>query len=93
MVSKRPMKGHGREMIQLGVPIADGPSEDENAAGTSKGKSIAMLLSACFLYNNHSKKKKVFFIIMWQYKIILDLEIFNCRSEDGGHSYLAAGYY
>ncbi|XXG40860.1 hypothetical protein AAC387_Pa01g1470 [Persea americana] len=40
VVSKRPMKGHGREMIQLGVPIADGPSEDENAAGTSKDRKM-----------------------------------------------------
>lgn len=37
MVSKRPMKGHGREMIQLGVPIADAPLEDESVVGTSKG--------------------------------------------------------
>ncbi|KAJ9554042.1 hypothetical protein OSB04_018087 [Centaurea solstitialis] len=29
IVSKRPMKGHGREMIQLGLPIADAPFEDE----------------------------------------------------------------
>ncbi|KAI3453205.1 hypothetical protein Pfo_009868 [Paulownia fortunei] len=36
VISKRPMKGHGREMIQLGVPIADAPPEDEAAAGTSK---------------------------------------------------------
>ncbi|XP_073059529.1 RNA demethylase ALKBH10B isoform X2 [Primulina eburnea] len=35
VISKRPMKGHGREMIQLGVPIADAPREDEAAAGTS----------------------------------------------------------
>lgn len=34
---KRPMKGHGREMIQFGVPIADAPPEDEVAAGTSRG--------------------------------------------------------
>ncbi|PIN07115.1 hypothetical protein CDL12_20321 [Handroanthus impetiginosus] len=32
VISKRPMKGHGREMVQLGVPIADGPPEDEAAA-------------------------------------------------------------
>ncbi|XP_077236193.1 hydroxyproline-rich glycoprotein family protein isoform X2 [Tasmannia lanceolata] len=47
VVSKRPMKGHGREMIQLGVPIADGPPEDENAAGTSidrKMDAIPILL-------------------------------------------------
>lgn len=37
MAAKRPMKGHGREMIQLGLPIADAPLDDENAAGTSKG--------------------------------------------------------
>ncbi|KAK8491577.1 hypothetical protein V6N13_110201 [Hibiscus sabdariffa] len=34
---KKPMKGHGREMIQLGLPIADAPLDDETAAGTSKG--------------------------------------------------------
>lgn len=37
MVSKRPMKGHGREMIQLGLPIADAPLEDDNGVGNSKG--------------------------------------------------------
>lgn len=31
------MKGHGREMIQLGVPIADAPAEGENMTGASKG--------------------------------------------------------
>ncbi|GFY91104.1 hypothetical protein Acr_07g0013000 [Actinidia rufa] len=31
------MKGHGREMIQLGLPIADAPPKDENAAWNSKG--------------------------------------------------------
>ncbi|KAK2635491.1 hypothetical protein Ddye_030283 [Dipteronia dyeriana] len=40
VVSKRPMKGHGREMIQLGVPIVDAPPEDDNAAGTSKDRRI-----------------------------------------------------
>lgn len=38
VVSKRPVKGHGREIIQLGLPIAEGPPEDENMAGTSRGK-------------------------------------------------------
>ncbi|KAL6587065.1 Glutathione synthetase [Orobanche minor] len=33
---KRLMKGHGREMIQFGVPIADAPPDDEVAAGTSR---------------------------------------------------------
>ncbi|XP_011070538.1 uncharacterized protein LOC105156173 isoform X1 [Sesamum indicum] len=36
VISKRPMKGHGREMIQLGVPIADAPPEDEAASGASR---------------------------------------------------------
>ncbi|XP_057961287.1 RNA demethylase ALKBH10B [Malania oleifera] len=40
VVSKRPMKGHGREMIQLGLAIADAPPEDENATGTSKDRKI-----------------------------------------------------
>ncbi|CAL1392529.1 unnamed protein product [Linum trigynum] len=29
VASRRPMRGHGREMIQLGLPIADGPAEEE----------------------------------------------------------------
>ncbi|KAL1556505.1 RNA demethylase ALKBH10B-like [Salvia divinorum] len=37
---KRPMKGHGREMIQLGVPIADATLEDEGASGTSRDPKI-----------------------------------------------------
>ncbi|GMH27448.1 hypothetical protein Nepgr_029291 [Nepenthes gracilis] len=40
VVSKRPMRGHGREMIQLGVSIASAPPEDENAPGTSKDRRI-----------------------------------------------------
>ncbi|KAG8096859.1 hypothetical protein GUJ93_ZPchr0013g37787 [Zizania palustris] len=27
---RRPMKGHGREIIQLGIPIIEGPPEDDN---------------------------------------------------------------
>ncbi|PHT81332.1 hypothetical protein T459_14347 [Capsicum annuum] len=37
IISKRPMKGHGREMIQLGLPIVDAPPEDEAAISTYKG--------------------------------------------------------
>ncbi|XP_024193057.1 RNA demethylase ALKBH10B isoform X1 [Rosa chinensis] len=40
VVSKRPMKGHGREMIQLGIPIADAPQEDEISAGISKDRRM-----------------------------------------------------
>ncbi|KAL8520820.1 hypothetical protein ACS0TY_011393 [Phlomoides rotata] len=40
VVSRRPMKGHGREMIQLGVPIADAPPEDEATAGASRDSKI-----------------------------------------------------
>lgn len=32
------MKGHGREMIQLGIPIAEGPVLDETTTGNSSGK-------------------------------------------------------
>lgn len=45
MMSKRPMRGHGREMIQLGIPITEGPPEDENTAGTCKGKLCLFMLS------------------------------------------------
>ncbi|KAI8538793.1 hypothetical protein RHMOL_Rhmol09G0131400 [Rhododendron molle] len=43
VVSKRPMKGHGREMIQFGLPIADAPAEDENAVWTTKGISLLVM--------------------------------------------------
>lgn len=33
------MKGHGREMIQLGIPVADALPDGENMTGTSKGTS------------------------------------------------------
>ncbi|MBA0774941.1 hypothetical protein Gotri_010111 [Gossypium trilobum] len=38
------MKGHGREMIQLGLPIADAPLDGETAARTSKGMFCAFSL-------------------------------------------------
>lgn len=40
VVSNRPRKGHGREMIQLGVPIADAPPDVDNVTGFSKGKKV-----------------------------------------------------
>ncbi|KAJ6431628.1 hypothetical protein OIU84_019001 [Salix udensis] len=40
ILSKRPMKGHGREMIQFGLPIADAPAETENETGTSKDQRV-----------------------------------------------------
>lgn len=45
------MKGHGREMIQLGFPTAEVPLDDENAAGTSKG-----------MFSNVNN----FFLCVWQ---------------------------
>lgn len=38
--SKRPSKGHGRDMLQFGVPVTDRPPEDENGAAISKGGSL-----------------------------------------------------
>ncbi|XVE91845.1 hypothetical protein REPUB_Repub01dG0046300 [Reevesia pubescens] len=40
VATKKPMRGHGREMIQLGLPIADAPLDDDSAAGTSKDRRI-----------------------------------------------------
>ncbi|XP_008787901.2 RNA demethylase ALKBH10B-like [Phoenix dactylifera] len=40
VMSKRPMRGHGREMIQLGLPITEGHPEDENTAGTCKERKV-----------------------------------------------------
>ncbi|KAK1314091.1 hypothetical protein QJS10_CPA06g02312 [Acorus calamus] len=45
IVSKRPNRGHGREMIQLGIFIGDGPPEDENTAGTSKERKVEAIPS------------------------------------------------
>ncbi|XP_076956033.1 RNA demethylase ALKBH10B-like [Bidens hawaiensis] len=39
-VSKRPVKGHGREMIQFGLPVVDTPFDDEAINGTSKDRKI-----------------------------------------------------
>lgn len=33
------MRGHGREMLQFGIPISEGPAEDENTTVTSGGKA------------------------------------------------------
>jgi len=33
IIAKRPTKGHGREIVQLGVPIIEGPPDDENQRG------------------------------------------------------------
>ncbi|PKA56084.1 alkylated DNA repair protein alkB like 5 [Apostasia shenzhenica] len=40
VISKRPMKGHGREMIQLGIPIAEGPVVDVNLASASRDRKV-----------------------------------------------------
>ncbi|XP_022978263.1 uncharacterized protein LOC111478296 isoform X1 [Cucurbita maxima] len=45
IVSKRPMKGHGREMIQLGFPIADAAHDDANSSGLSKDRRIESIPS------------------------------------------------
>jgi hypothetical protein len=35
IVGRRPLRGHGSTIIQLGVPIIEGPLEDENQRGMS----------------------------------------------------------
>ncbi|BAT98834.1 uncharacterized protein HKW66_Vig0251720 [Vigna angularis] len=45
VVSKRPIKGRGREMIQLGVPIADAPPDVDNVTGISKDKKVESIPS------------------------------------------------
>ncbi|KAE8719208.1 Hydroxyproline-rich glycoprotein family protein, putative isoform 5 [Hibiscus syriacus] len=44
VASKKPVKGHGREMIQLGLPIADAPLDVETAAGKRRVEAIPSLL-------------------------------------------------
>ncbi|KAE8732054.1 anthranilate synthase component II-like [Hibiscus syriacus] len=45
------MKGRGREMVQLGLPIADAPLDDEMAAWTCKGMLIKDGAGDGFVYN------------------------------------------
>ncbi|XP_042479635.1 RNA demethylase ALKBH10B-like, partial [Macadamia integrifolia] len=40
MATKRPMKGRGREIIQLGLPISDASPEGEHMVGTSKDRKV-----------------------------------------------------
>ncbi|CAN6478930.1 unnamed protein product [Victoria cruziana] len=44
--AKRPMKGRGREALQFGVPIIDGPPEDDNGTGTSKDRKVEQIPGA-----------------------------------------------
>lgn len=39
ILAKRPYKGHGREIIQLGVPVSEGLDE-EHTPGFSRGNKI-----------------------------------------------------
>jgi hypothetical protein len=38
--AKRPNKGHGREIIQLGIPVIEGSFEEEHIPGISRGMKI-----------------------------------------------------
>ncbi|KAJ8501196.1 hypothetical protein OPV22_011748 [Ensete ventricosum] len=42
---KRPMKGHGREMIQCGIPITDGPAEYKNTSATYGERKVGAIPS------------------------------------------------
>ncbi|CAN8312212.1 unnamed protein product [Cochlearia groenlandica] len=46
---KRPNRGHGREMIQLGLPVADMPPDDEGIKGKSYEKCLFLLIILCVL--------------------------------------------
>ncbi|KAJ0987567.1 hypothetical protein J5N97_005923 [Dioscorea zingiberensis] len=45
VVHKRPMKGHGRVMIQLGIPVAEAPQEDEKLSGPSSERKVEAIPS------------------------------------------------
>ncbi|URE44616.1 Hydroxyproline-rich glycoprotein family protein [Musa troglodytarum] len=44
-ILKRPMRGHGREMLQFGIPISEGPAEDENTTVTSGERRVEAIPS------------------------------------------------
>ncbi|KAF7054731.1 hypothetical protein CFC21_062360 [Triticum aestivum] len=48
IVGKRPLKGHGSVIIQLGVPIIEGPLEDENQRETTRVEPVPGLLHDLF---------------------------------------------
>jgi hypothetical protein len=51
IIGKRPMKGHGREIIQLGIPIVEGPPEDDYPRGRSSLQCSVSCLCSYFFYN------------------------------------------
>lgn len=51
VISRKPSKGHGRDLIQLGIPITEGATEDESTAGNfgeRKVEAIPSLLQGIF---------------------------------------------
>lgn len=46
VINKRPMKGHGREVIQLGHPVAEGLLQDDNTTGTFSEQKVEPIPSS-----------------------------------------------
>nr|CAD1832924.1 unnamed protein product [Ananas comosus var. bracteatus] len=59
VIAKRPMKGHGREMIQLGIPVTEGPPEDEITADNSTEKKVAPIPSLVQDVFDHLARQQV----------------------------------
>nr|CAD1832765.1 unnamed protein product [Ananas comosus var. bracteatus] len=59
VIAKRPMKGHGREMIQLGIPVTEGPREDEITADNSTEKKVAPIPSLVQDVFDHLARQQV----------------------------------
>jgi len=75
VVSKRPIKGRGREMIQLGVPIADAPPDVDNVTGISKGMSS----HAYLFYTDHQYSSCIFvfaaMLFVFHYPLVVQVTI------------------
>ncbi|KAK9276729.1 hypothetical protein L1049_006265 [Liquidambar formosana] len=74
-----PMKGHGREMIQLGIPIAEAPPEDENAAGTSKG--MFHLIEVLLILKNYRKIESIPPLLLNVIERLVDMKVITVKPD------------
>jgi hypothetical protein len=83
------MNGHGREMIQLGVPIADAPPDADNMTASAKGKFYnAHIFYLCFFLQPYYLTFPASIITIDEVSLI-ESDRKECRS----YTFLVSRYY
>ncbi|CAN8293462.1 unnamed protein product [Cochlearia groenlandica] len=82
---KRPCNGRGREMIQLGLPMAENSPYDES----SKGKSFEIFFTYCFL-GDHSQPHMY---APWFRRPVSVLSLSECEFTFGRSIVVSGDYY